>query len=288
MSEGIILRREAATAFSTRQIKLVRTGDGYDLRPVGDPLTFNEMAAIRSSGAIPPCFPTNNEICLANLGVSVLLRIQVDGNDYLVLVEQDRAHAGRVLKPVSGYVETSELENPVNTVLREISEEVLFKQGPGYFPFYFEGRPVGNPYGLPQQSVAIELQSSSWLAGKQREPVFIHGKPVTLPVHLYVHCPTSSVQLVFSLTVVLDAWPEQGFFVEDEKEDGFLVSRLRTERRLVLMQCQEETLTDCFQLVNGKLTPFYPEKCQLSEFFAARESGCVFIETVSGPSVHFR
>ena len=47
MSEGIILRREAATAFSTRQVKLVRTADGYDLRPFGDPLAFSEMAVIR-------------------------------------------------------------------------------------------------------------------------------------------------------------------------------------------------------------------------------------------------
>ncbi len=288
MSEGIILRREAATAFSTRQVTLTRTAEGLDLKPCGDPLTFSEMAAMRSAGAIPPCFSANNEICLANLGVSVLLRIQVDGNDYLVLVEQDCGNTGQVLKPVSGYVETSELENPMNTVLREISEEVLFKEGPGYFPFYHEGQPVGNPYGLPEQSVAIELHSSSWLAGKQGEAVFINGKPVTLPVHLYVHCPTNSVQLVFSLTVALDAWPEHGFFVEDEKEDGFLVSRLRPERRLVLVQCQEETLTDYFQLVNGKLTPFYPEQCQLSEFFAPRGNGCVFIEDLSGPSVQFR
>ncbi len=284
MSEGNILRREAATAFSTRQVKLVRTADGYDLRAFGDPLTFSEMAAIRSSRTVSPAFPDSNEISLANVGVSVLLKIQVCDNEYLVLVEQDRGDAGRVLKPVSGYVETAELDSPFATVLREISEEVLFKQGAGYFPFCYEGQPAGNPYGLPLQSAVMELQSSPWLAGQSDETVFINGQVVTLPVNLYVHCPTNSAQLVYSLTVVLDAWPEQGFFVEDEREDGFLVSRLRPERRLILAQCQGEMLTDFFQLINGKLTPFCSEGCHLSEFFAPRKE-CLFIQDASGPSV---
>ena len=219
-----------------------------------------------------PAFPDSNEISLANVGVSVLLKIRIDGSDYLVLVAQDRGGAGQVLKPVSGYVETSELDNPFSTVLREISEEVLFKQGPGYFPFYFDSQLVGNPYELPQQSAIIELQPSSWLAGQQGEAVFINGQPVILPVHLYVHCPTNSVQLVYSLTVALEAWPEQGFFVEDEKEDGFLVSRLRPERRFVLAQCQGERLIGYFQLVDGKLTRFDGSGYRLSEFFAPREN----------------
>ncbi|GAA4648475.1 hypothetical protein GCM10023116_07440 [Kistimonas scapharcae] len=272
MSEGIILRREAATAFSTRQVKLVRTADGYDLLPFGDPLTFSEMAAIRSSRTVSPAFPDSNEISLANVGISVLLKIQVCDNEYLVLVEQDRGDAGRVLKLVSGYVETAELDNPFDTVLREISEEVLFKQGAGYFPFYFDTQPVGNPYELPQQSGVMELHPSGWLAGQQGETVSINGQSVTLPVHLYVHCPTNSVQLVYSLTVALEAWPEQGFYVEDEKEDGFLVSRLRPERRFILVQCQGERLQGYFQLIDGKLTRFDGSGYRFSEFFAPRKN----------------
>ena len=272
MSKEIILRREAATAFSTRQVRLVRTANGYDLKPFGNPLTFSEMMTLRTRGALSPAFPDSNEISLANVGVSVLLKIRAGDNDYLVLVAQDRGNAGRVLKLVSGYVETAELNNPFTAMLREISEEVLFRQGAGYFPFYHEDQPVGNPYGLPLQSAAMELQSSSWLAGKPAVTVLINGQAVTLPVNLYVHCPANNAQLVYSLMVTLDAWPEQGFFVEDENEDGFLVSRLRPEQRFVLAQCQGDRISGYFQLVDGELVRFDERGYRFSEFFAPRKN----------------
>jgi hypothetical protein len=192
-----IIARSNPVVFKTQAIEVKARPDSLCYTPVGSPMSFAEMHALRRPVSVPDpdCF----DLTVANLGVSVDICLRWQGRSFHLLVRQDRPDQGDdVLKLLSGYVPAHELRVPLLTVMTEIAEELLLEGPGGWLSGEFQGTWLPTPYAqtlAPDQRAAFRLTPYSG----QARPVLCGNLPLIERPRAYVHLPTNSLQLVYRL-----------------------------------------------------------------------------------------
>ncbi|HSC83368.1 MAG TPA: metal ABC transporter ATPase, partial [Pseudomonas sp.] len=126
-----LLARKDPSAFTTLPLYVEAGPEGLNYRRLGLPLNFTQMLERRRPLAVADSRHFATE--LANLGVSVRLTLNWLGRDYLLLVRQRRPDRGDVvLKLISGYVPSHELNLPLLTAIQEVAEECLIETADGW------------------------------------------------------------------------------------------------------------------------------------------------------------
>ncbi|MEO1817308.1 metal ABC transporter ATPase [Pseudomonas sp.] len=274
-----IVARKNPVAFKTQAISVAASPEVLRYEPVGSPLSFAQMQARRQPLQLddPHCF----EATLANLGVSVDLHLHWQGRDFHLLVRQDRPNRGdRVLKLLSGYVPAHELRVPLLTVMTEIAEELLIESEAGWLQGRYQDTWLPTPY-----ADSLPLNDEHYFALGARSgaarPVLCRELNLLERPHAYVHLPTSSLQLIYSMTLQLpESLHSLSLLHADEfldEESGELIARLDTQRpELFLAEYRDGLPTgELFCLQQGELIAQPTEDQLLSEAFAPRQGWLV-------------
>lgn len=268
--------------FKTLQLFVEATPDGLCYQGLGRPLNFAQMLEKRR-----PVTVANTQrfaVELANLGVSVRLTLSWQGRDYWVLVRQRRADRGDVvLKLISGYVPTHELNLPLLTALQEVAEECLLKTPEGWLGGRFGDTWLPTPYrGRLHYRETAHFRLSP-LSGAAR-PVQCGNLKLLERPRAYVHLPTASLQLVYDLQLQLPKTIKQLslLHVDEHLEDGQLIARLNPARPdLFLLPLEQGHPTaELFCLKQGQLTPASTRGLWLAESFAAQDGWLVREERI--------
>ena len=123
--------RHNPKAFKTLSLAVEANHDGLSYQALGQPLNFSEMLERRQPIEIADAQQFSAK--LANLGVSVRLTLNWQGQDHWLLVRQRRPDRGDVvLKLISGYIPTHELALPLLTAVQEVAEECLIETPRGW------------------------------------------------------------------------------------------------------------------------------------------------------------
>ena len=263
------LRREPADHFRTRRVRLQPTADGWDIQPVGEPLSFSELQALRQTGEIK-C--QGNARIFANLGVSLQLVIHHQGRKALALVQQQD-----VLKLVSGYVPSCQLDSPLQTAWAELMEEVLplVEEAERCQGYSIAGIPLADPYGMARKG-AVAITKAPLLSGQQDFPLTFSGESAGWPVSFYVHQPSASLQLVFPVAIHL---PDNVTLVHVEDQldhcSGEVLSLFDPDCPVILLELDKSHLPtgEMFTLNNGQWLKWQPGAARLSEFFHGPGAG---------------
>ncbi|WP_150303086.1 metal ABC transporter ATPase [Pseudomonas saliphila] len=196
-----IIARKNPVVFKTQAIRVQASPEALRYTPVGSPLSFVQMQALRRPISIAD--PHQFDITVANMGVSVDLTLEWQGRHFKLLVRQERLDQGdEVLKLISGYVPAHELRVPLLTAMTEIAEELLLECSHGWLQGRYQQTWLPTPYAAdlpvdPNQN--FELMPDR---GHTR-PVCCGTQPLIERPRAYVHLPSNSLQLVYSLRVTL-------------------------------------------------------------------------------------
>ncbi len=139
------LIRKDPSSFKTLRLFVEANPDGLNYQGFGQPLNFAEMLGRRQPVEVADS--QHFAVELANLGVSVRLTLSWQGRDYWLLVRQRRQDRGDVvLKLISGYVPTQELNLPLLTAIQEVAEECLLETPEGWLAGRFGDTWLPTPY----------------------------------------------------------------------------------------------------------------------------------------------
>ncbi|MBC8495584.1 hypothetical protein H8D36_05495 [archaeon] len=324
MSLPKILGTKDPKDFVNMQVRIFQ-GDGevYFANVEGAPMGFQEMMKLRSEECDPEVVKKQLQgegYLFANLGLSVALTTTIKNKNYAVLVMQEREDLGdTVAKPVSGYVDSRHLHNPLLTVDEEIAEEVILTTLNGrIIPGLRNTQPLPRPFenieGVEYlEDAAYQLTESSLeiidgLVGHRTgHGLVINGNSIfnsstatqrRFSPQLYFQIPSNSAQMMFRYHIDV---PNIGAATLDHAEKSFLrvedvsmnhsedkynpVKRtLNIERHdngLLLIQLNGERLTDkVYTFENGKLVP-YSTQVILSEAFAPKDNGIVTAQNIT-------
>ncbi|KAF1054169.1 MAG: hypothetical protein GAK43_01029 [Stenotrophomonas maltophilia] len=224
------LARKDPTAFKTLPLLVEATPDGIAYQALGMPLNFTQMLERRKPVKIGD--PERFTVELANLGVSVRLTLNWQGRDHWVLVRQHRHDRGdTVLKLISGYVPSHELNLPLLTAIQEVAEECLVETSDGWLGGRFGDTWLPTPYQNSLRYRESSHFSLTPLSGAARAVQAGALRLLERP-RAYVHLPTASLQLVYDLRLDLprDAREVSLFHVDERLESGPLVVRLDRRR----------------------------------------------------------
>jgi len=278
-----VLIRKNPTAFKTLPLLVEASPDGLRYQSLGRPLNFSEMLERRKPVTLAD--PTRFSVELANLGVSVRLTVRWQGQEYWVLVRQQRQDRGDVvLKLISGYVPAHELSLPLLTAIQEVAEECLLETPEGWLAGRYGDTWLPAPY---QQSLryreAVHFQLSS-LSGSAR-PVQCGQMTLMERPRAYVHLPTASLQLIYDMCLDLPKETRELslFHVDERLEDDQLVARLdRSRPDLYLIPLQQGRPTAALlTLRKGQLVAASTRGLWLSESFARQDDWLVRDERIS-------
>lgn len=266
-----IIARKNPVVFKTQAIHVKATPEVLCYTPVGNPLSFSEMQALRQPVQIDD--PDNFDLTVANLGVSVDLTLHWQGRSFHVLVRQERPdHGDNVLKLISGYVPAHELRIPMLTVMTEIAEELLLETERGWLQGCYQGTWLPTPYAetLPlYEKLNFELTPHS---GATR-PVLCRELHLIERPRAYVHLPTNSLQLVYQMRIDLpDRCRKLTALHADEYLDnhGQLIASIDYRRpELFLAEIENGRPNgQLFSLEQGELVNRRPKHLWLSEALA--------------------
>lgn len=277
-----ILARKNPGTFKTLPLHVEAGPDGLSYRGQGLPLNFAQTLERRRPIHLDD--PQRFSISLANLGVSVRLTLDLHGRDYGVLVRQRRPDRGdTVLKLISGYVPTHELNLPLLTAIQEIAEECLLETRDGWLAGRFGDTWLPTPYQDRLHYRDTDHFRLSPLSGAAR-PVQSGNLVLLERPRAYVHLPTASLQLVYDLRLDLPKSIEglSLYHVDETLEEGELVARLeRRQPDLYLLELRDGRPSGgLFNLRRGTLRPVATRGLWLSESFAAQEGWVVREERV--------
>ena len=276
-----ILASKNPRVFKTQPLQVEASSRGLTYRPIGLPLNFSQMQALRQ----PVQIEDNEEFSLrvANLGVSVRLSLQWQGRDYWVLVRQRRADRGDcVLKLISGYVPVQELNLPLLTALQEISEECLVATPSGWLCGRYGEHWLQQPY-----QDCLDYQDDSHFRLSPRcgatRPVAAGNLPLLERPRAYIHLPTASLQLVYDLHLELPEGVDSIslLHVDEQLEEQKLVARLGDQGSELFLLPQHNPEGELFTLEDGQLVPCCTEDLWLSESFAPQEGWLVRASRIS-------
>jgi hypothetical protein len=276
------LTRKDPSNFKTLQLFVEANPEGLSYQGMGMPLNFAQMLEKRK-----PVSVTDSQrfaVELANLGVSVRLTLNWQGQDYWVLVRQRRADRGDVvLKLISGYVPAHELNLPLLTAIQEVAEECLLETPEGWLGGRFGDTWLPTPYqGSLHYRETAHFNLSS-LSGAAR-PVQCGNLKLLERPRAYVHLPTASLQLVYDLRLELPRETRNIslLHVDEHLEAGQLIARLnRTRPDLFLIRLNQGRPTaDLLTLKQGQLLPASTRGLWLAESFAAQDGWLVHDERI--------
>lgn len=275
-----LLARKAPGTFKTLPLYVEATADGLNYRGLGLPLNFAQMLERRR-----PVEAADNQrfaLELANLGVSVRLTMAWQGRDHWLLVRQQRPDRGdTVLKLISGYVPTHELNLPLLTAIQEVAEECLIENGGSWLGGRYADTWLPTPYPLRYHEDSHFRLSP--LSGAAR-PVQCGNLMLMERPRAYVHLPTASLQLVYDLRLELpkDCRQPSLFHVDERLEDGELVARLERRRPDIYLLPLNNGLPtgELCTLRRGELVAASTRGLWLSEGFAAQDGWLVRDERI--------
>lgn len=278
-----VLVRKNPGAFKTLPLQVQARPDGLRYRCLGRPLNFSEMLERRRPVALTDT--EHFDLELANLGVSVRLTLDWRGQEYWVLVRQQRRDRGDVvLKLISGYVPAHELSLPLLTAITEVAEECLLETPDGWLSGRFGDTWLPTPYpdSLHYRQTAHFLLASLSCASR---PVHCGEMALLERPRAYVHLPTASLQLVYDMRLHLprDARALSLYHVDERLEGDKLVARLdRSRPDLYLIPLRDGRPQDeLATLRDGRLRPASTRGLRLSESFARQEGWVVRDENLA-------
>ncbi|KSW25513.1 MULTISPECIES: hypothetical protein [Pseudomonas] len=276
------LARKDPTAFKTLPLLVEANPDSLVYQGLGLPLNFSQVLERRRPVEVADAQRFTAE--LANLGVSVRLTLNWQGRDYWVLVRQQRADRGdTVLKLISGYVPSHELNLPLLTAIQEVAEECLVETADGWLGGRFGDTWLPTPYQGTLRYREASHFSLTPLSGAAR-PVQAGALRLLERPQAYVHLPTASLQLVYDLRMELpkDVRDVSLFHVDERLESGPLVARLDRRRPdLYLLPLEHGQPTDAlFTLRKGELVKAATRGIWLSESFAEQDGWLVRDERI--------
>lgn len=276
------LARKDPTAFKTLPLLVEANPDSLVYQGLGLPLNFSQVLERRRPVEVADTQRFTAE--LANLGVSVRLTLNWQGRDYWVLVRQQRADRGdTVLKLISGYVPSHELNLPLLTAIQEVAEECLVETADGWLGGRFGDTWLPTPYQGTLRYREASHFSLTPLSGAAR-PVQAGALRLLERPQAYVHLPTASLQLVYDLRMELprDVRDVSLFHVDERLESGPLVARLDRRRPdLYLLPLEQGLPTDAlFTLRKGELVKAATRGIWLSESFAEQDGWLVRDERI--------
>lgn len=245
-------------------------------KPLDQKEMYHNFASAESSG-----------YNIANLGVSAILTIPYQGNDYLLLARQERKDfRDSVAKLVSGYTPDRLIYDPLRAIEQEIAEEVLpmtadrkvirFARGGNMLPTPFSdifegsGRTISleqpAAYAIPGLEHKVHISSGS--SGEEGSPSIIF------------HAPTNSANLVYSYSLApQDSGTENAIHSIEHSEDvfdaktGTLQTRIKPGGLLLCLLDKGRLTPSVYTLQDGRLQAVDPSKLQLSEAFVPKEHG---------------
>ncbi|MFA5679007.1 MAG: metal ABC transporter ATPase [Pseudomonas sp.] len=276
-----IIARRNPVAFKTQALHVQASPEVLRYTPVGNPLSFDEMLALRQPVQVvdPDCF----ELTVANLGVSADITFIWQQRAFRVLVRQQRPDRNDdVLKLLSGYVPAHELRLPLLTLMTELAEELLLETGQGWLPGRYQEVWLPAPYADtlpadPKRWYQLAPQQSATRAVMCRELNLLE-RP-----RAYVHLPTNSLQLVYYMRLTLPACKDLNLLHADETLDAQhneLVAQLDPHKPdLYLAELIDGSASGrLFTLEKGELIEQQPQHLLLSEAFAP-QSGWIVAES---------
>lgn len=278
-----VLIRKNPTAFKTLPLLVEASPEGLRYQSTGRALNFTEMLERRRPVAVED--PARFNIELANLGVSVRLTLSWQGQEYWVLVRQQRQDRGDVvLKLISGYVPAHELSLPLLTAIHEVAEECLLETPEGWLGGRFGETWLPSPYqGSLRYREAVHFKLAS-LPGSAR-PIQCGQMALIEQPRAYVHLPTASLQLVYDMRLELPKETRELslFHVDERLQDGKLVAELsRSKPDLYLVPLLGGRPTAAlFTLRKGQPVPASTRGLWLSESFAAQDDWVMREERIS-------
>lgn len=267
-----IIARNNPVTFKTQAIHVKASPEVLCYTPVGNPLGFAEMQALRQPVTVDN--PESFELVVANMGVSVDLSLTWQERDFRVLIRQERNdQADSVLKLISGYVPAHELRIPLLTVMTEIAEELLLESPRGWLQGRYMESWLPTPYS---SSLPLSKRHSYQLTPHRgsAHPVLCRELHLIERPRAYVHLPTNSLQLVYSMQLELpDNCPQLTLLHADEHldpESGELIVEMSYQQpEIFLAEMQGTKATGkLFSLEQGELKPRRPQNLCLSEAMA--------------------
>jgi hypothetical protein len=273
-----IIARKDPGVFRTQAIEVKASPEVLCYTPVGNPLGFAQMQAMREPIEIDD--PELFDIVVANLGVSVDLSLTWQQRQFRVLIRQKRIDQGdSVLKLISGYVPAHELRVPLLPVMTELAEELLIEGSHGWLQGSYLDTWLPTPYapGLPRCK-RYSFKLSPRHCGTR--PVLCRELHLIERPRAYVHLPTNSLQLVYAMQLELpENCANMTLLHADERfneSSGELIVEMDYQKpEIFLAELRDGKATgELFSLVGGELQLRRPKNPWLSETLAA-QSGWV-------------
>lgn len=273
-----IIARRNPVAFKTQALHVQASPEVLRYAPVGNPLSFDDMLAMRQPVQVDD--PEQFELTVANLGVSAEIIFTWQQREFSLLVRQQRPDRGdEVLKLLSGYVPAHELRLPLLTLMTELAEELLLETSQGWLPGRYQEIWLPAPYA---DTLPADPKRSYQLAPHQSATRAVLCRDLNLleRPRAYVHLPTNSLQLVYSLRLTPPTCNDLSALHADEALDpqsGELIARLDPlQPDLYLAELIDGKATGrLFTLEKGKLIERQPAHLALSEAFAPQHGWVV-------------
>lgn len=273
-----IIARRNPVAFKTQALHVQASPEVLRYAPTGNPLNFDEMLALRQPVQVDD--PEQFELTVANLGVSADIIFTWQQREFSLLVRQQRPDRNdEVLKLLSGYVPAHELRLPLLTLMTELAEELLLETRQGWLPGRYQEIWLPAPYA---DTLPADPKRSYQLAPRQSATRAVLCRDLNLleRPRAYLHLPTNSLQLVYSLRLTPPSCNDLSALHADEALDpqsGELIARLDPlQPDLYLAELIDGKATGrLFTLEKGKLIERQPEHLALSEAFAPQQGWIV-------------
>ena len=266
-----IIARHDPVVFKTQAIHVQAGPEVLRYTPVGNPLSFEQMLALRQPVQVDD--PEQFELTLANLGVSADITFRWQQRDFRLLVRQQRPDLDdEVLKLLSGYVPAHELRLPLLTLMTELAEELLLETEQGWLPGRYQEVWLPTPYADTLPSDRNRWYSLSPHQGSARAVLCRELNLLERP-RAYVHLPTNSLQLVYHMHLSVPRCADLSALHADESLDaqsGQLQAQLDRQRPdLYLAELVDGQFNGrLFTLVKGRLIEQMPAQVLLSEAFS--------------------
>jgi hypothetical protein len=274
-----IIARKDPEVFRTQAIEVKASSEVLCYTPVGNPLSFSQMQALREPIEIDD--PDNFELTAANLGVSVDLSLNWQDRQFRVLIRQKRTDQGdSVLKLISGYVPAHELRVPLLPVMTELAEELLIECSHGWLQGSYLDTWLPTPYApLLNRCKRFSYKLSPRQCGTR--PILCRELHLVERPRAYLHLPTNSLQLVYAMQLELpEKCNDLTLLHADERLEestGELVVEMDYQKpEIFLAEIRDGKATgELFSLIRGELQLRRPQNRFFSEAMAAQEGWVV-------------
>lgn len=288
-----ILGLEDPRDFKNRRVRIMKQGDFLDIRILEPEMNFPELMKLRTqhdanAENIYRSVRTGSGYDFANLGVSGVFTITIDGKDYVLAAEQRRPDIGDfAAKLISGYVDSQDLIEPFNAMKREIAEEVLpVAHGEKLIRFNYQGTDLPRPFSEHFRDfpgfINLVKPAKYHPPNLEKSPILIKGKHLEGSPMLYFQVPTNSAQLVYSfhLNQGDSDFRNLGLSLHHSEDklnkEKKVLEKMLHPAGILLIRLENQDLTEqVSHYSNGEFIPVNPETINLSEAFAPKHEGVV-------------